>query len=105
VIINRRFMVPLLLQPLWRKATRNEAGRSDAMERKGARGMNGRSSGLRQARRCMVAIGTTVAEHRMTRAATILLLLGLALVGAGCSKCASPFGTPGVCHDEQPAVR
>jgi hypothetical protein len=47
----------------------------------------------------------TVAEHGMTRAATILLLLGLTLVGAGCSKCAAPFGTPGVCHDEQPAVR
>ena len=41
----------------------------------------------------------------MMPAATILLLLGLVLVGAGCSKCASPFGSPGVCHDGQPAVR
>jgi len=41
----------------------------------------------------------------MTRAATILLLLGLTLLFAGCSKCASPFGTSGACHDEQPAVR
>jgi len=41
----------------------------------------------------------------MTRAMTIFLLLGLAVVIAGCSKCGSLFGSPGVCHSDAPSVR
>jgi hypothetical protein len=41
----------------------------------------------------------------MTRAATILMLLGLAVLSAGCSKCGGLFGSPGVCHSETTSAR
>jgi hypothetical protein len=44
-------------------------------------------------------------EHGMMRVAAILLVLGLAVVIAGCSKCGGLFGSPGACHSDAPAVR
>ena len=41
----------------------------------------------------------------MTRAGTILVLLALAVMVAGCGKCGSLFGSPGVCHSDTPSVR
>jgi hypothetical protein len=32
------------------------------------------------------------------RIGTVLVLLGLALIVAGCSKCNPPFGGPRACH-------
>jgi hypothetical protein len=43
-------------------------------------------------------------ENGMLRAGTIIVLLGLAAIVAGCSKCASPFGTPGACHSGAPST-
>jgi hypothetical protein len=41
----------------------------------------------------------------MTRTATILILLGLVVITAGCSKCGGIFGSPGACHSDAPSVR
>ena len=43
-------------------------------------------------------------EGGMLRAGTIIALLGLTVILAGCSKCASPFGTPGACHSDAPST-
>jgi hypothetical protein len=44
-------------------------------------------------------------EQGMTRTATILVLLGLALISGGCSKCGGLFGSPGVCHSDTTSAR
>jgi hypothetical protein len=41
----------------------------------------------------------------MTRAGTILVLLALATMVAGCGKCGGLFGSPGACHNETPSAR
>jgi hypothetical protein len=41
----------------------------------------------------------------MMRAGTIVLLLGLSMMIAGCSKCGGPFDLPRVCHDDAPSAR
>ena len=63
--------------------------------------MNGWSSGSRPAG---VYSGWKT-EYGMTRAATILVLSGLAVIIAGCSKCGGILGSPGACHSDTPSGR
>ena len=44
-------------------------------------------------------------EQGMMRAGTIVLLLGLAMMAAGCSKCGGPFDALRVCHNDAPSAR
>ena len=43
-------------------------------------------------------------EDGMLRAGAMIALLGVAVICAGCSKCASPFGHLGACHSDGPSL-
>jgi hypothetical protein len=52
----------------------------------------------------IVMYSCTKTESGMPRAGTIIALLVLTVILAGCSKCASPFGSPGACHRDAPST-
>jgi hypothetical protein len=74
--------------------------------------MNGWSSGPRTAPCRLVLYGVLYItlyndaklEDGMLRAGAMIALLGVAVICAGCSKCASPFGHPGACHSDGPSL-
>ena len=53
---------------------------------------------------CIVLYNDAKLEDGMLRAGAMIALLGLAVYCAGCSKCVSPFGSPGACHSDASSI-